>query len=132
MSLLEEEDAMDFESIEDNLYSEVFTTQQEKDEHGRLIKPTGKNRKSDNRWREWFNYETKMESMESEYENKVRREHISSKPSKEVLWNWCEKFNPNGKFVNHKLKYDYCASMHGFIKYRNFEAASRMTSDNII
>ena len=39
LSLLEEEDAMNFENIEDNLYSEVFTTQQEKDERGRLIKP---------------------------------------------------------------------------------------------
>ena len=74
----------------------------------------------------------KWKAWKANYETKVRREHISSKPSKEVLCNRCEKFIPTGKFVNHKLKYDYCASMHGFIKYRNFEAASGMTSDNVI
>ena len=78
------------------------------------------------------NMKQQWKKWKSDYETEVKRELIKSRPSKEVLCNRCERFIPSSKFENHKMKYDYCQSSHSFIKYKNFEAANGVTSDNVI
>ena len=73
-------------------------------------------------WKEW----------KTHYETSVRKEIIKNKPAKEILCQRCERFIPVSKFLNHKTKYDYCTTMHPFIKFKTFEQHGGITSDHII